>query len=100
MHLTSLTKGEILVLHATLFQMRRYVEQTGGEARNDYFEQYDALGVSPVAVHLDRHQHTRALELLSRGLRAATRSAVAAPETTLVAGPPGSKENRHVFARL
>ena len=61
-------KEDMIRLHALLFQMRRTFEATGLADGKNYFFDYDALGVTPVALHRDRRSHQHAIFLLGEAL--------------------------------
>lgn len=74
--MADLHKDDVIALHGSLLQMRRYVEATSRGARPELFEAYDRFGVSPLHVHRDRGAHERAVFLLSQALACATSETV------------------------
>lgn len=65
-------KGDMMQLHATLYAMRRILEEQG-LVKEDAFEAYDAFGVTPLSLHQTRRAHHRAVILLGEALDRAVR---------------------------
>lgn len=59
-------KEEIVLLHLTLFHMKRLLEQAG--IANGHFRCYDELGVQPVHIHKSKADHKKAILLLCKGI--------------------------------
>lgn len=64
----SLQKGEVIVLHRTLFRLRRDLEALG-RVPAGAFEAYDKLGVHPLHINRARGAHRAAVQLLTEGFR-------------------------------
>jgi len=60
------TKGDMVIVHLTLFYLKTFFESAG--ISNDYFYEYDKLRVYPSHIYVDRHKHATAITLLARGI--------------------------------
>ncbi|WP_290597411.1 MULTISPECIES: UPF0058 family protein [unclassified Archaeoglobus] len=59
-------KEEIVLLHMTLFHIKRLFENAG--IANGHFRSYDELGVQPVHIHRSKSDHKKAILLLCKGI--------------------------------
>ncbi len=59
-------KEEIVLLHLTLFHVKRLFENAG--IANGHFDVYDKLGVQPVHIHKSKSDHKKAILLLCKGI--------------------------------
>jgi len=59
-------KEEIVLLHLTLFHVKRLFEQAG--IANGHFKIYDELDIQPVHIHKSKADHKKAILLLCRGI--------------------------------
>jgi hypothetical protein len=59
-------KEEIVLLHLTLFHIKRLFENAG--IANGHFDVYDKLGVQPVHIHKSKSDHKKAILLLCKGI--------------------------------
>lgn len=59
-------KEEIVLLHLTLFHIKRLFEHAG--IANGHFDIYDKLGVQPVHIHKSKSDHKKAILLLCKGI--------------------------------
>ncbi len=59
-------KEEVVLLHLTLFYVKRLFEQAG--IANGHFKNYDEFGVQPVHIHKSKSDHKKAILLLCRGI--------------------------------
>lgn len=59
-------KEELVVLHLTLFQVKRFLEGAG--VANGHFREYDKLGINPVHIHKSKADHKRAILMLCKGI--------------------------------
>ncbi len=59
-------KEEVVLLHLTLFYVKRLFEQAG--MANGHFKNYDELGVQPIHIHKSKSDHKKAILLLCRGI--------------------------------
>lgn len=60
-------KDELLQLHSLLSQMKRFFEESGIEAKEE-FRDYEELQVSPQHIHKSKTDHKRAVFMLGKGL--------------------------------
>ncbi len=60
-------KDELLQLHSLLSQMKRFFEESGIEAKEE-FQEYEDLRVSPQHIHKSKTDHKRAVFMLGKGL--------------------------------
>ena len=58
-------KGEIILLHLILFEMKFILEKVGF---SEYFKAYDSFGVLPSQIHRKRAEHLKAIRLLCTGI--------------------------------
>ena len=61
----TMQKGEIILLHMVLFEMKFILEKVGF---SEYFRAYDAFGVLPSQIHRRRAEHLKAVKLLCTGI--------------------------------
>lgn len=59
-------KEELVLLHLTLFHMKRFFEEAG--IANGHFKAYDQLGVQPVHIHKSKAEHKKAILTLCKGI--------------------------------
>ncbi|MCD6493176.1 MAG: UPF0058 family protein [Archaeoglobaceae archaeon] len=59
-------KEEIVLLHLTLFHIKRLFEQAG--IANGHFKLYDNLDVQPVHIHKSKADHKKAILMLCKGI--------------------------------
>jgi len=59
-------KEELVLLHLTLFQMKRFFEEAG--IANGNFKIYDQLGIQPVHIHKSKADHKKAIMILCKGI--------------------------------
>ncbi len=59
-------KEELVLLHLTLFHMKRFFEEAG--IANGHFKDYEALGVQPVHIHKSKAEHKKAIIALCKAL--------------------------------
>jgi len=59
-------KEELVLLHLTLFHMKRFFEEAG--IANGHFKTYEELGIQPVHIHKSKAEHKKAILTLCRGL--------------------------------
>jgi len=59
-------KEEIILLHLTLYNIKKLFENAG--IANGHFRAYDELGVQPVHIHKSKTEHKRAISLLCKGI--------------------------------
>ncbi len=59
-------KEELVLLHLTLFHMKRFFEEAG--IANGHFRKYEELGVQPVHIHKSKAEHKKAIITLCKGL--------------------------------
>ncbi len=60
-------KEEIIQLHALFVQIRKELEGQYPET-NEFFEEYDKIGVLPHHVHKSKGDHRRAVFILGKGI--------------------------------
>lgn len=59
-------KEEIVLLHLTLFHIKKLFENAG--IANGHFKSYDELGIQPVHIHRSKSDHKKAILLLCKGI--------------------------------
>jgi len=59
-------KEELVLLHLTLFHMKRFFEEAG--IANGNFLYYEDLGVQPVHIHKSKADHKKAILSLCKGI--------------------------------
>lgn len=59
-------KEELVLLHLTLFHMKRFFEEAG--IANGYFKTYEQLDVQPVHIHKSKADHKKAILTLCKGI--------------------------------
>lgn len=62
-------KQELIHLHALLDTIRSHLDREG-PLPNDAFDDYDAYGVSPMAIHRAKGDHHTAVQFLADGILA------------------------------
>jgi len=60
-------KEEIIQLHALFVQIRKELEGKY-QGTNEFFEEYDKMGVLPHHVHKSKGDHKRAVFILGKGI--------------------------------
>ncbi|MFW6127613.1 MAG: UPF0058 family protein [Halobacteriota archaeon] len=59
-------KEELVLLHLTLFHVKRVFEEAG--LGNGHFSSYEEMGVQPVHIHRSKADHRKAILTLCRGI--------------------------------
>jgi hypothetical protein len=59
-------KEELVLLHLTLFHMKRFFEEAG--IANGHFNFYEQMGVQPVHIHKSKADHKKAILSLCKGI--------------------------------
>jgi len=59
-------KEELVLLHLTLFHMKRFFEEAG--IANGHFDTYESIGIQPVHIHKSKAEHKRAILTLCKGI--------------------------------
>ncbi|MCS7121223.1 MAG: UPF0058 family protein [Archaeoglobaceae archaeon] len=59
-------KDEVVLLHLTLFQVKKILEDAGFSS--PYFREYDELGIEPNKINRSKLDHKKAIFLLCRGI--------------------------------
>ena len=59
-------KEELVMLHLTLFHVKRFFEEAG--IANGYFKEYEKLGVQPVHIHKSKSDHQKAIYTLCKAI--------------------------------
>ena len=62
----SFTRCEIIDIHRTLFYVKILLESAGFS--NHFFYEYNALNVYPSHIHMEKHKHITAINLLTKGI--------------------------------
>lgn len=59
-------KEELVLLHLTLFHVKRVFEEAG--FGNGHFSSYEDMGVQPVHIHRSKADHRKAILTLCKGI--------------------------------
>lgn len=59
-------KEEIVLLHLTLYHIKRLFENAG--IANGHFKDYDKLGIQPIHIHKSKSDHKKAIMMLCKGI--------------------------------
>jgi len=59
-------KEELVLLHLTLFHMKRFFEEAG--IANGHFDYYEQMSIQPVHIHKSKADHKKAILSLCKGI--------------------------------